>query len=224
MTLELSRVAGQVEAMGQELAKGGRHRDKVLPALRALLREFANDRERLAALAESAEGQRQCCAVPTAEPLDSRVSAPETPAQATVLAADGSQIYPDPHGLALYYLINVGSLMYLYGSGQAPRADSDARLAYAVDPDGSLLSSEQINARRDVAEMQKLADLAEESPAGPAVALLDSTLGLRAWAGTIPQAEQEALQAPARQGPSGSSTWPAWRIRPVLQSPRPLPG
>lgn len=195
MTLELSKVAGQVEDMGQVLAEGGRHREKVLPALRALLREFANDQERLVALAESAEGQRQRCAVPTAEPLDARVPAPETPPQATVLAADGSQIYPDPHGLALYYLINVGSLVYRYGSGQAPLADAQARLGYAVDADGSLLSAERINARRDVAEMQTLADLAEEAPAAPAVALLDSTLGLRAWAGTIPQAEQEALQS-----------------------------
>jgi hypothetical protein len=195
MTLELSRVAGQVEAMGQELARGMRHREKVLPALRALLREYAGDEERLAALAVSAEGQRRRCAVPSVEPLDSRVPAPDAPVQASVLAADGSQIYPDPHGLALYYLINVGTLIYLHGSGQAPRASSQATLGYAVDADGSLLSSERINARRDVAEMQSLADLAEKLPSSPAVALLDSTLGLRAWAATIPQAEQEALQS-----------------------------
>jgi hypothetical protein len=194
MTLELSGVAGQVETMGQELAAGVRHRQKVLPVLRALLRGFATDQERLAALAGSAEGQRLRCAMPTAEPLDARLPAPAPPAQATVLAADGSQIYPDPHGLALYYLINVGSLVYRHGSGQAPRAGSEARLGYAVDADGTLLSGERINARRDVAEMQALADLAEASPSGPAVALLDSTLGLRAWGATIPQAEQEALQ------------------------------
>jgi hypothetical protein len=195
MALELSKVADQVETMGQELARGARHREKVLPDLRALRRKFANDQERLAALADSVEGQRQRCAIPTAEPLDARVPAPETPAQATILAADGSQIYPDPHGLAFYYLINVGSLIYHHGSGQAPRAGSEARLGYAVDADGAVLSAERINARRDVAEMQRLADLAEESPPGPTMALLDSTLGLRAWGATIPQAEQEALQS-----------------------------
>jgi hypothetical protein len=194
MALELSGVTAQVEAISQELAERGRHHEKVMPVLRALRREFAQAQEPLAMLAESPEGQRQRCAVPTAEPLDARLRAPEPPAQATVLAADGSQIYPDAHGLAPYYLINVGSLAYHHGSGQAPRATSEARLAYAINVDGGLLSAEQIHARRDVAEMQKLADLAEEVAAGPAVALLDSTLGLRAWAATIPQAEQQALQ------------------------------
>lgn len=195
MTLELNKVAGQVDKLGRELAAGATRRQQALPALRELLRLYADDQERLRALAESPVGRETRCALPGHEALDAAIPPPEAPTQATILAADGSQIYPDPHGLALYYAINVGSLVYRHGSGQAPEATSDAQVAYAVDADGNLLTTEQLSARRDLAEIQKLADLAEaEATDGPLVALLDSTIGLRAWSGAIPQAEQEALQ------------------------------
>jgi hypothetical protein len=195
MTLELNKVAQQIDEMGRELAAGATRRQRALPALRELLRLFADDRERLRALAESPVGRETRCALPGHEPLDAALPPPELPPRATILGADGSQIYPDPHGVALYYAINVGSLVYRHGSGQAPEAASDPRVAYAVDADGNLLTPEQLSARRDVAEIQKLAELAEgETAHGPLVALLDSTIGLRAWSGAIPQAEQEALQ------------------------------
>jgi hypothetical protein len=195
MTLELSKVTGQVDEMGRRLAATVDRRQKALPALRELRCLFANDQERLRTLAESPPGREANCALPTHEPLDAAFPPPEPPVLATILAADGSQIYPDPHGLALYYLINIGSLVYRHGSGQAPQATSDPKVAYAADEAGNPLAAERVNARRDVAEIQRLADLAEvEQPDGPVVALLDSTLGLRAWSGVIPQPEQEALQ------------------------------
>jgi hypothetical protein len=72
-------------------------------------------------------------------------------------------------------------------------------MAHAVDETGNPLAQERLNARRDVAEIEKLADLAEAERSNvPLVALLDSTLGLRAWSSAIPTAEQEALQATYR--------------------------
>jgi hypothetical protein len=199
MTLELSKVTGQVEEMGKVLAEGALHRQRALPALRGLRTAFAHDRERLSALAQSPVGQKIRCAVPTHEPLDTVLPSPEPPARATILAADGSEIRPDSHSLALYYLINIGSLVYRHGSGQAPAAATDPRMAHAVDETGNPLAQERLNARRDVAEIEKLADLAEAERSNvPLVALLDSTLGLRAWASAIPTAEQEALQATYR--------------------------
>ena len=195
MTLELSKVASQVEDMGKGLAEAASRQQKALPALRARRRALAGDAERLRALAESAEGKQARCAVPTDEPLYETYPAPEPPARATILAADGSQIAPDPHGLALYYAINVGSLIYRHGSGLAPEAASDPTVEAATGPDGSVLAVELLSARRDVAEIRKLADLAEgEEPGDPLVALLDSTIGLRAWSPAIPQAEQKMLE------------------------------
>lgn len=195
MTLELTKVTDQIEEVGRVLAAGAERRQKALPALRGLRQLFANDQERMQDLAESAMGREMNCAVPTQEALDAIFPAPEPPSQATILAADGSQINPDPHGWVLYYLINIGSLVYRHGSGQAPDAASEPRLAHAVDKAGVPLAADRLDARRDLAELQKLADMAEAEPAGDLlVALLDSTIGLRAWSANIPQAEQEMLQ------------------------------
>jgi hypothetical protein len=194
MALELSKVTEQVNEMSRVLAGTAERREKALPALRQLRELYAGDLERLHTLAEQADPKLKC-ALPSREPLDAVFPAPEPPIQATILAADGSQIYPDPHGWALYYVINVGSLVYRHGSGQAPAAESAPRVARAVDADGGLIGGERIDARRDVAEIQKLADLAEaEAGGGPLAALLDSTIGLRAWSAAIPQTEQATLQ------------------------------
>jgi hypothetical protein len=195
MTLELGKVTEQVGEIGRELAAGAARRQAALPDLRAQRKRFARDLERLRDLAESPPGREARCARPTDEAIDASFPAPAPPALATILAADGSQIPPDPHGLVQYYLINVGSLVYRHGSGQAPEAASEPRVAPAVDAEGYLVSADQLGARRDVAEIQKLAELAEaESGRGPLVALLDSTIGLRAWSAAIPQAEQDVLQ------------------------------
>ncbi len=199
MTLNLAEIAEQVEMLGRQLAERAGRQRQALPALRALRSRYAHEGERLRALAESPAGRDADCAVPTEEPLDAVFAAPKPPERATILAADGSQIYPDAHGWALYYLINIGSLIYRHGSGQAPQASSDPTVAYAADGQGNPLTREQLNARRDVAELTKLADLAEAVAADGTVgagviALLDSTIGLRAWAGAIPLGEQKALQ------------------------------
>ncbi len=198
MALELGRIAEQVEEIGRDLAEGAQRLRRALPALRALRSLYAHQGERLRTLASSAAGREMACALPTHEPLDAIFPAPEPPPRATILATDGSQIYPDPHGMVLYYLINIGGLVYRHGSGQAPWAASVPQVGRAVDAAGDLVTADQIDARRDVAELRMLADLAEaEAAAGegvPLVALLDSTLGLRAWSAAIPQAEQGALR------------------------------
>ncbi len=194
MTLELGRVREQVEEIGRDLADGVQRQRRALSTLRELRGRYAGDLERLRLLASSAAGREAKCALPTHEPLDAAFPAPEPPARATILAADGSQIYPDLHGRVIYYLINIGSLVYRHGSGQAPLAMSVPQMGRAVDAEGNLLNGEQIDARRDVAELQMLADLAEADKGEAVVALLDSTLGLRAWSATIPSAEQVALQ------------------------------
>jgi hypothetical protein len=47
-------------------------------------------------------------AEPLGERLDERHTPGVPPEPAILIAADGSQIYPDRHGIALYYLLNVG--------------------------------------------------------------------------------------------------------------------
>ncbi len=176
MPLELSQLTGVVRAMGEEFAaRRRRHADQVTLA-RRWLTEHA---ERAPALRHPARAVR--AAIPTDEPLDAVFPLPPLPACFTVIAADGAQIQPDRHAAALYYLINIGSIVYRCGSGQAPQVASRATLGYSdadLYEDGALVAGNLLDVRRDLAEITCLADLCAAEPAGPTLALADGTLVL----------------------------------------------
>ncbi|GAB4443362.1 MAG: DNA double-strand break repair nuclease NurA [Anaerolineae bacterium] len=125
-------------------------------------------------------------AAPTAEPLDHAGPLPPNAARLTVIASDGSQIYPDPHGITLYYLINTGCIVYRHGSGQKPDAwNPPPVLRYEpddlLDEQGRLISAGEINVQRDMAELAALAQLAPAYTGlgEPVIALSDGQLPLR---------------------------------------------
>jgi hypothetical protein len=184
--LELSKLTSQVRAMGDALAARQRHHADLVALARRWLVQYAGHGERLRHPARAIRA-----AIPTGEPLNAAHPLPAIPERFTVIAADGSQIQPDRHGIALYYLINVGSLVYRHGSGQAPEAYSQPTLGYAetdVYENGMLVTGNLLDLRRDLAEITRLADLCAAEPAGPTgsgerpggdsrtVALVDGTL------------------------------------------------
>ena len=198
MALELSKVTGQIEEMGRVLAQRAGRQQKKLPAVQELLRAFAHEQEELRRVAASEPGRQLRCASPGDEPLDARFPPPALAEQVTLIASDGSQIYPDRHGMAPYYAVNVGTVIFRHGSGQAPKVSSEPELVYAEDevyPDGRLISSDLISAERDLAEMRALADLAlTESPDGPPrVALGDGSLLIWIQRADIPEERQEVI-------------------------------
>ncbi len=126
-----------------------------------------------------------------AEPLGPRLDAvrslPAAPAAATLIASDGSQIYPDPHAVALYYLLNVGSIVLRQGSGEAPSTGTSSRLFFndrdLYDERERLIDTDKVNAERDLWELERLAELAAAERAAlggdlsrPLVALDDGPL------------------------------------------------
>ncbi|OQY43745.1 MAG: hypothetical protein B6242_14135 [Anaerolineaceae bacterium 4572_78] len=124
-------------------------------------------------------------ASPGQEPLDEYYSAPAPPKKSTVIASDGSQLYPDTHGIALYYLINVGAIVYQYGSGERPELHTECKL-YCEEKDifdeqGYLIPSSWVNVKRDLGEIEILAKLAVQCPnnSTPCIALIDGQLTLR---------------------------------------------
>ncbi len=174
MTLELSRLTGQARAMGEELAARERQFADQVELARRWLAQYADQGERLRHPARSDRA-----AIPTGEPLDAVHPLPAIPERFTVIAADGSQIQPDRHGAALYHLINVGSLVYRHGSGEAPEAHSEPTLGYTeaqMYENGHLVSGNVLDVRRDLAEITRLAGLCAVEPPGPAIALVDGTL------------------------------------------------
>ncbi|MBP6472294.1 MAG: DNA double-strand break repair nuclease NurA [Chloroflexi bacterium] len=94
------------------------------------------------------------------EPLDTAVDAPAPPAQATIIATDGSQIMPDRHAAYLYYLINVGGIVYHHGENRPPETFTVPQLVYPPDDndlDTFNISSGAVSIERDVKEIETLA-------------------------------------------------------------------
>jgi hypothetical protein len=157
VTLELSKLTGQVRAMGQEFAARQRQQADLVALARRWLAQYADQGAQLRSPARAIHA-----AIPTDEPLDAVHPLPDVPERFTVIAADGSQIQPDRHGAALYYLINVGSLVYRHGSGETPEAHSEPTLGYTEDEiyeGGILVAGNLLDVRRDLAEITRLADL-----------------------------------------------------------------
>jgi hypothetical protein len=200
MTLALSEVAEQIDDMGRVLAERDQRLRRTLPAARELLKAYADQREFLCAVAESEAGQRLRCASPGNEPLDGSWPPPDVPDEATLIAVDGSQIYPDGHGMAFYYAINTGSVVFRQGSGQAPDVASEARLHYTEDrvyPSGAPISTDLVSAERNLAEVRKLTDLALGEPAEgpPRLALVDGPLLIWLQRAQLPQDQQTQILA-----------------------------
>jgi hypothetical protein len=174
VTLELSRLTQTVQDMGRELERRERVAAKWAEQARDWLREFAHQGDVLRNPAREFRA-----AVPLDEPLDTALPPPSAPQRFTVIGSDGAQIPPDRHGLALYYLINVGSLVYRHGSGQTPEARTVPQLYYRQEDlyDGAtLVSGGLLGVRRDRAELAQLADLVEVEAERPVLALVDGTL------------------------------------------------
>ena len=95
---------------------------------------------------------------------------PPKPKRFTVIATDGSQIFPDRHEIALCYLINISSIVLHYGTGERPLLTSRPTLFYKeedlykewnrhkVPVDG-----EMVGILRNLMEFQELARLAAET-------------------------------------------------------------
>lgn len=175
MTLELSKLTAQVQALGRELAAREREQTERLALARRWLSEYADHGERLRPPAR----RWSRTAIPTDEPLDAVHPLPPIPERFTVVAADGSLIQPDRHSAALYYVINIGSLVYRHGSGEPPVARSEPTLGYTeadLYENDLLVAGNLLDVRRDLAEITCLAELCAAEPPGPTVALVDGTL------------------------------------------------
>lgn len=119
-------------------------------------------------------------------------SYPAPPALAAyqTVATDGSQVYPDPHHIADFYLLNVSRIMLRYGvPGHPENALLSARpfFAYGAPNDawhnalnGGFANRELIDARRHVSELNELASLLETAERTiPVIGLCDGIFDLR---------------------------------------------
>jgi hypothetical protein len=173
VTLELSRLTEQVRTMGKTVSAREETYAKKVSLARAWLAAYADQSDKLQHPARAAG-----TAIPSDEPLDATWPLPPTPETFTVVAADGSQIQPDRHSAAFYYLINIGSLVYRHGSGEAPEALSEPQLGYKEEDlyeSGRTVTGNLLDVRRDLAEITRLADVCTETT-DTTIALADGSL------------------------------------------------
>lgn len=166
--LELNKLTGQVAEMAEALSG---QRDKLQTLTQDARQKLADHalvtdelREKLKRATEVDSSWRG--ADPIGDRLDARRSLPSSPEPATLIASDGSQIYPDTHGVALYFLLNVGMIVLRQGSGQAPSTATRSKVFFderdLYDDADRLIETDQVNAQRDLWELRVLAELAGE--------------------------------------------------------------
>ena len=153
----------------QEIGKGARERKKTLEERRTKARElldaYTSELDRLRSKVDAAKAvdQNIRCALPLDEELASSYPPPDSDIQATLIAADGSQINPDRHAAIQFSLVNVGAITMRLNSGEAPKIDTESELLFGDDllPNGFLLSDGMVALKRDVAERSKLDELSK---------------------------------------------------------------
>jgi hypothetical protein len=139
------------------------------------------------------------------EPAHRVYARPPRPLQMTVVATDGSQIFPDRHEVAGCYLLNVGSVALSYGTGERPTLTSRPALFFQDDDlnvawNGRKIpvTPEVIGLKRTLLEMEELVGLAMEGAgrdAPPRLALVDGTLILWTLEGKPNDFKQEMAGA-----------------------------
>ncbi|MBI3161798.1 MAG: DNA double-strand break repair nuclease NurA [Chloroflexi bacterium] len=117
------------------------------------------------------------CAYPLDEDIASSYPLPASPKEATVIAADGSQIVPDRHAALQYYVINVGVIAMQVGSGSAPEVTAHTELRMLDEFEDTFFSDSQVALQRDVAERKKLLEAAQKYT-GTVIALTEGQLEL----------------------------------------------
>lgn len=117
------------------------------------------------------------CAYPLDEEIASSHPLPASLKEATLIAADGSQIVPDRHAALQYYVINVGAIAMQIGSGNVPEVITHTELRLLEEFEDTFFSDSQVALQRDLAERKKLLEVAKKYK-GTVIALTEGQLEL----------------------------------------------
>jgi hypothetical protein len=184
LSLEFKQVIEQVQRMGRAMSH---KRVDTSDRMQEILEIFynANDldaiHERIR-LVRRPEVSGYRGAAPLFETVPHSTALPAVPQQATLIATDGSQIYPDRHDFPFYYLINIGTFIYSHGTDRRPAQYTAPRLYYndkqVRDERKRPINRRTVDARRSLAEIRSLADyaIALREEVRPLVTLLDNRL------------------------------------------------
>jgi hypothetical protein len=199
MAIDFQQVREQVKTLGEKAAGRASQLQELRQRACELLNNHAGNleglRQRVKEVAQKQDPNLRC-AIPCAaelgrpEPLDGHYPLPDLPKQATIVAADGSQITPDRHAPVNFCLINVGAIQVRLGSPDPPQITVSSKLIYdeqLYTPSGTL-SEAQVALMRDLNERKWLADLVQKAPA-PVITFTDGPMEL--WGAKETQDSQD---------------------------------
>ncbi|MFB6247077.1 MAG: DNA double-strand break repair nuclease NurA [Salinibacter sp.] len=180
--LDLSRLRDQLDDFQAYEASLRDRRAEQRRRARAALQACADPWTDLQAAVEAAEPRRLVAAL--RERPTTVAAAPERPSPVTVVATDGSQIYPDRHVDPMFFLLNVSRVGFQYGTREAPLLETTPRLRFEddlsthVDEVLGAMTTELVSALRDEMELEHLLAAAQAATVEgrPLVALADGTL------------------------------------------------
>ncbi len=180
----------QIYVRIKEIGQGAQERKKTLEERRKKAREllgaYASELDALRAKVDSAKqvDANLRCALPVSEPLASSYPPPASVKEATLIAADGSQIVPSRHDAIQYYVINVGAIAMQIGSGNTPEVFTETQLRVLDEFDDTFFSDSQIALQRDVAERKSLLEISKKY-SGTIISLTEGQLEL--WGAVDPE-------------------------------------
>src|SRR5690606_3549635 len=134
MTLEIEKLRGELHRMAFSTAGLREEQRQRVDRLRDVLNRRAADwvglnaRPDRAAARADAKYFRAARPLHESEPLNIPITPPAPPPKAILIATDGSQIMPSRHAAFLYYLVNVGAIVYFHGENRAPDTLSEPRM------------------------------------------------------------------------------------------------
>lgn len=179
MPVDFQSIHAQVRDWGEQAPQVAREHEQHRQEASQVILEYSERVDDLRRLVERAVEANPAlrCAAPVADPLCARYPLPAGLPAACLLAADGSQIIPNPHGRVEFGVINIG-IFQLGADDQDTPCELKRSTLIGHDQlysGGSLLTDEGIAMLRDLQERNFLAELARQLPA-PLIALTDGPL------------------------------------------------
>lgn len=181
MAIDFQQIYEKIQIIG----KGARERRERIENLRKkarrLLEQNADELDYLKRIVEITKETEPNirCALPINESLASHVPKPDTVKDVTLIAADGSQVFPDRNLAVQYCIINTGSIAMQLNSGKVPDIATETELFLEDEWETQYgpATEGMIALHRDFRERSKLEEIAKNYHQS-IVTIADGPMGL----------------------------------------------
>jgi len=166
MPIDYQQIYTRIKEIGVASKERKKKKEEARALARKLFTQYSSELDSLRSKVDSAKqiDSNIRCAVPLDENLASSFGIDDSVIQATLIAADGSQINPDRHASIQFGLINVGAITMKLNSGETPQIVTDTELLFGDDllPNGIPMSEGLVALKRDFAERSALDKLSKD--------------------------------------------------------------